>query len=223
MIQAIVEGDGDVPAVPVLLRRLGDRLGAPGVQVGRPIRGKRSQLISEAGLKDRIRLALKRPDCRAILVVFDADDDCPKNEVPDLINWAQAEAGPTPVAIVLAKKEYEGWFIAGMEALRGQRGIRDDAVSHPDPESKRDAKGYLEEQMAPDRYYVEKSDQPALTARFDMDASHAKCRSFRKLVKDVQSLLAADGHGVTDWTAASAGAPALGGSEEEAGDDGEEE
>jgi hypothetical protein len=50
-IQPIVEGHGEVPAVPILLRRLRDMCGAFGIEVNRPIRATRSQLVREDTLK----------------------------------------------------------------------------------------------------------------------------------------------------------------------------
>src|SRR2546426_7135782 len=45
-----------------------------------------------------------------------------------------------PCAVVLAHREYEAWFLASLESLRGRRGIRGDAEAHPDPEEPRDRK-----------------------------------------------------------------------------------
>ena len=78
VVVPIVEGHGDVAAVPVLLRRLVDAAEAwDAVRIDQPIRCNRSQLVNGVQLRKRVRLARLREDCGAILVVFDSDDDCP--------------------------------------------------------------------------------------------------------------------------------------------------
>lgn len=53
-IQPIVEGYGDVEAVPVLLRRLRDLCGAYRIDVNRPIRRTRSELAREDTLRKSV-------------------------------------------------------------------------------------------------------------------------------------------------------------------------
>ncbi len=107
MIQPIVEGWGEVSAVPVLLRRLAATAGLYDVAIGRPIRRKRSELVQESPLRHAVQLARLRPDCRAILILFYSDDDCPKEMAPAVEAWAAAEAQDIPCAVVMAHREYE--------------------------------------------------------------------------------------------------------------------
>ena len=182
-IQPIVEGHGEVAAVPVLLRRLRDLAQLFDWDVNAPIRRKRSELVQQAELRRSIQLARIQPNCGAILVLFDSDKDCPRELGPRLQQSAQEEARGLPCRIALAHKEYEAWFLAAIESLRGRRGIKDDAISHLHPEEPRGAKGHLQERMRPGRSYGERADQPALTAVFDMRSAYEKCRSFRHLAK----------------------------------------
>ena len=62
IIQPIVEGHGDVAAFPVLLRRLVEKAQAWTVNIGRPIRRSRYQLVQKAGVEQAVRLALKEQD-----------------------------------------------------------------------------------------------------------------------------------------------------------------
>jgi hypothetical protein len=96
-------------------------------------------------------------------------------------------------------REYEAWFLASIESLRGHRGIRADAESHPQPEEPRGAKGQLEQRMAEGKSYHETADQPALTALFDMQPTYARCRSFRHLVKVFGELATANGLILNAW------------------------
>lgn len=177
----IVEGHGDAAAVPVLLRRLVDAAKAwDAIRIGEPIRCKRSQLVNEVQLRKRVRLARLREDCGAIVVIFDSDDDCPVELAAQVRRWAVAEAGPAYCDVVLAKREYEAWFLAAVESLSAHHSVRSDARSHPDPESPRGAKGRLEAMMHVS--YSERTHQPAFSAIFCMAAAYARCRSFRKLI-----------------------------------------
>ena len=194
-IQPVVEGHGEVIAVPVLLRRLRDEIGIHQVDFLHPIRRKRSELVNEPALRKSVRLALLQEGCTGILILFDGDDDCPGELGPQVQAWASDEAGQTPCAVVIAESEYEAWFLGSLETLRGRRGIRADAVSHPSPESVRGAKETLDENMQPGSSYLETTDQAALTALFDFASAHRKCRSFRRLVKAF-GLVASGGQGL---------------------------
>lgn len=198
-IQPIVEGDGEMEAVPALLRRLLAEGQVTGVQVDKPIKRPRNQLVREEVLARMVRVALLRPECGAVLIILDGNTDCPKTLGPVLQGWAAAAAGRVPCAVVLAHREYEAWFLASLESLRGRRGIRPDAEAHPDPEEPRDAKGELDVRMEPGRAYHPTVDQPALTALFDMAQAYSRSRSFRRMVRAVGSLVAATGIPPVAW------------------------
>ncbi len=150
-------------------------------------------------MREAVRLALQQPECRALLVIFDSDDDCPRELAPQLLQWAKKEAQRVPCAVVMAAREYEAWFLASIESLRGKRGIPADAASHPDPEAPRGAKERLEHLMVAGRKYIETSDQAALSAEFDMKPVYRRCRSFRHMVTAFGRLVQALDCLGTDW------------------------
>ena len=92
------------------------------------------------------------------------------------------------ISVVLAKKEFEAWFIAAAESLRGQCGLSQELVADPDPESIRGAKEWLSRQMPRNRRYAETTDQPALTAIFDLQAAR-RADSFDKCYREIVRLL----------------------------------
>ena len=188
-VYPIVEGHGEVEAAPVLLRRLLAEADCQDVGVGRPIRRTQSQLRSKEGIQAGVRLALLQPECAAVVILFDGEDDCPKQLAAQVRTWAREVAAGKPCDVVIAYREYETWFLAALESLRGQYGIARDAAAPANPEFKRDAKGALEEFMPPDCAYSETGDQPAMSAVFDMGLAHRRNRSFRKLVKAIGELL----------------------------------
>ena len=198
-IYVLVEGHGEVEAAPVLLRRLLAEAQCHGIGVGHPIRRTQSQLRSQEGIQAGVRLALLQPECAAVVILFDGEDDCPKGLGPKVQSWAQAAAGGTPCDVAIAYREYETWFLAAVESLRGSHGIRADATAPANPELRRDAKSALEEFMPADRAYSETGDQPAMSATFDMALAHRRNRSFRKLVKAVGDVLTQLDQPVPAW------------------------
>ena len=198
-IQPIVEGHGDVKALPVLLRRLGTEAQVWGIEVGRPIRKPRNQLVRETELKRAVRLALLQPECSAVLIRFDGDSDCPVELGPAVQEWAAAEAGGVPCEVVIAHREYEAWFLAAIESLRGHSRIRADALPHPTPEQPRGAKSHLEARMESGATYLETTDQPALSASFSLADAYRRSRSFRKLANAFGRLVGSMGQEVGEW------------------------
>lgn len=202
-IQPIVEGHGEVAALPILVRRLRDDSQAFNIDVNRPIRATRAQLVREDTLKQRVRLALLQEQCGAILIVFDADDDCPKHLAPTIQRWANEESAPVPSAVVMANREYEAWFLASIDSLRGRRRIRNDAAFSLNPEVPRAAKHELEQCMIEGSTYSETVDQPALSSLFELQQAYAKSRSFRRLVNAFCLLAMQLGNAPIDWPPAS--------------------
>jgi hypothetical protein len=196
----IVEGHGEVTAAPVLLRRLlHDQAECYSMDVGAPIRRTQSQFRSKETVQAAVRLAKLQPQCAAIVILFDGDDDCPKELGETVRAWAKEAAGDTPCDVVIAYREYETWFLAALESLRGKYGIRGDAAAPANPESRRDAKGWLEDFMPRHRAYSETSDQAGMSDAFDMGLAHQRNRSFRKLVKALGDLLTQLGQPLPVW------------------------
>lgn len=182
-VVAIVEGDGEVAALPVLLRRLGQWL-TPDVhtQVLPPIRVHRDRFLNR---KDEFRrhLLLAAGKCGEdgwILVLLDADDDCPAELGAKILEDARAYVPHRRLSIVLANREYEAWFIAAAQSLAGQRGFVGDTAASTDPEVPRDAKGWMRARMA-SKTYGETTDQPAFSQLMDLQQAFDRSRSFRKL------------------------------------------
>jgi hypothetical protein len=186
----IVEGHSEVQSVPVLLRRLLTEQGRYKIRVARPVRVGRYKVVRTGELERAIELARRREEgCNAILILLDADDDCPKEIAPTLLARAKQASGGIPVAVVLAKSEFEAWFLGSLESLRGKRGLLETVVSPRAPEDIRNAKGYLTRQMIEGQTYVQVDDQPALADSFDLQLARQHCPSFDKFVRDIQAIL----------------------------------
>jgi hypothetical protein len=199
-IYAIVEGDGEVAAVPVLLRRLlHDHAQRFDLQIGQPIRRKEFEFRRPETVQNAVRLAKLQADCAGIILLFDGEDDCPAQLGAQVSTWAKQAAGSTPCEVAIAYREYETWFLASLESLRGHCRITLDACSPDDPESRRNAKGKLEEFMPRGASYSPTIHQSKLTAVADLAQTHRRNRSFRKFTKAVGDILAAMGTPPTQW------------------------
>ena len=189
-IATIVEGQGEVEALPILLRRIAQRLCPECVlDIPRPIRVPRQRVVKAGELEQAIQLGARLAGSRGgIVVLLDADTDCPKDLAPELLRRATEARPDRAIRVVLAKAEYEAWFLAAADSIAGKRGIDPSTSSPNDPESIRGAKGWLRKRMPRDQRYRETLDQAALSAVFDLDAAR-NAPSFDKLWRDVASLL----------------------------------
>lgn len=167
----VVEGHGDFKAAPIMFRRLGlDIDPSTFLEVQQPIRRPRSSLVHTAGELERaVELAaLKARPRGGVFVLVDSDDDCPAELAPRLLDRAKSAGMGLPVFVILPKREFEAWFLAAAESIRGKRGPPADLASPQSPEEIRGAKGWLRERMH-GRVYSETIDQPALAAIFDLN------------------------------------------------------
>lgn len=190
-IAVIVEGQGDCEAVPVLIRRIArDVNPAFEPKVLPPFRMPASKLVKEGEFERAIAfLSKKITGCGGIVVIIDCDDGCPAKEGPELFNRAVSVQKDMPISVILAKREYESWFLAAAESLRGKRGLPNDLTSPADPEAIRGAKEWLDDRMSSTTSYKETTDQPALTNLFDMQVARRKADSFDKCYRDIKSML----------------------------------
>lgn len=190
----IVEGDGECQALPVLIRRLCGDAAVMALDLPPPIRVKRANFITDAVTR-RNYLELARSKARdddgAILVLLDADDDCPAELAKRLFSEIAEAVSPRRVALVLAKREFEAWFLAASESIAGRRSLA--AVLDPpaDPEAVRDAKGWLRERMVRGRTYSPTVDQPALATLFDYTVARRRSPSLDKFCREVERLIGA--------------------------------
>ena len=195
----IVEGEGDVAAFPILLRRVTHALGHHDAEIlVPPVRVSRSKLARQTELCRYVELLARKlgPD-DGILIVLDADDDCPADLGPRLATWAQLQRPDRRSVVIVIPREFEAWFLASAASLAGKRGLPADLQPpDQDPEQMRDAKGWLARQM-PRRYHAT-VDQPALAACFDLQAARSAPsfeRFLRKLAGLLHSQLPGDLHG----------------------------
>jgi hypothetical protein len=88
--------------------------------------------------------------------------------------------------VVVAVREYEGWFLAAARSLAGQRGLPVGLEPPDGPERRANPKRWLDERMPGG--YSETLDQPALTALMALEEAR-QANSFDKFVRDVARLV----------------------------------
>lgn len=187
-IVPIIEGDGEVTAVPKLLYRILQQLNRYDIHVSRPKNAHgRSNLTVAGGLEKFIRLAAKDPDCGAILVLLDAENDCPKDLARNLSERSNALGINVPIVIVCANHMYETWLVASIETiagrdLEGRPGLPQGLQPPEDVEvSIGNAKRWLDALFQHGRAYKETEDQAAMTRLLDTELVRQRSRSFRRL------------------------------------------
>jgi hypothetical protein len=184
-IGCIVEGHGEVSAVPALIRRIAEEL-APGlaVVIPRPLRITKSKLLRPMELERAASLAANNISGRGgLLLLLDSDEDCPAEMGPSLRQRMQAARQDLPCAVVLAKQEFESWFLASAESLGGPAEL----TSPADPEGIRGAKEWLRNHWG---MYAPTVNQTSLT--YAMDFTRARqAQSFDRCYREITRLLEA--------------------------------
>jgi len=192
-IAAIVEGHAEVESVPLLLRRIFAQLGVSDIQVARPFRVKRNRVVKPGELERAIRLTIRdRAEVGGIMVLIDSDDDCPAELGSQLLDRAK-KTTQLPVAVVLANREFECWFLGSKGSLRGINGIAENAAAPLNPENIRGAKEHLSRNMVRGRRYLEVDDQATFAEKFHIDEARRSCPSFDKCFRETERLLHAMG------------------------------
>lgn len=185
-IVPIVEGKGEVKAVPVLLRRIAREV-APRTRLAvcRPIRASRNRFPRRHGDFERyLNMAVVQggPES-SILILLDADD-CPAEVGPRVQSEAERARADRRIKVVFARREYESWFLATLDSLLTPASDTMPAPP-PNPEAIRGAKERLRRHLR----YRPTADQTRLTRRLDLASARFRSPSFDKLWRAVTALL----------------------------------
>lgn len=197
IIVPVVEGDGEVEAVPILLRQFLINYDRHDIRISRPMNARgRGRLTRPQGLEDFIEYAVKKPGCNAVLLIMDSEGECPKSDIlPDLIKRVANLNLPLPVFLVFPHYNFESWFAASLPAyagrkIKGRKLIPPEALFDGDVESgngKRILKGIIN----PGLKYRETEDQASLTRLMDFDLVRQRSRSFRRMEHAFQEIIEA--------------------------------
>ena len=187
----IVEGDGDLKAVPILIRRLLQEVHE---------RFDVQQLPAQKrGEWPRVRRDFERFYLSARLerapILWVLDFDCDQCVDPSVERtWLQTEArriDPTgTVDVVFMVKEFESIFLWDEACLRRAFPELQGDISLPEnPESVRDAKGWISRTLPKGRSYKPTTDQARMTATIELDRLRSASPSMRRLEKSLLRLI----------------------------------
>jgi hypothetical protein len=198
---SIVEGQGDVEALPLLLKKIfaeefiGIHKFKYNFAIPYDAKGKGNLTIEEAGkgIERFLEIARLESDCAGVLVLIDADKEdvkCPPKLAKNLAERSRKLGLPFPVAIVVAVCEYESWLLANIENIDSKYFESPAPISYEgNPEEECSAKGWLKRHMPQDFPYQETTHQAKMSASIDITATFQRCRSFERLVHAIEELL----------------------------------
>lgn len=193
----IVEGHGEVSAVPVLIRKLGEAL-FPDLYINvlQPFRQPKDRLKIESYLCNAVEFGISKlkkisntHELQIILILVDADSDKGCELGPQMLNYAVKQRGDREIEFIsiVAVVEYETWFVASAESLTKYINIEDDDIPD-DPEKDRCSAGWIDCRFISNKY-SKTVDQPKLTSALDIELCRKRSKSFDKLCRDFERLL----------------------------------
>lgn len=175
----VVEGKGDINAMPLLLRRYMESTGDYRDLIGKPIPlHGRGNATGKDGIERYAATSEIRPGCVGVLVVLDADDDCAAQFGPSLRARAEG-AVASPVRVVLAERNFEDWLYASIETLSiGQSRSYSPGAS---------GLGAIVELLR-SRKYAKATWQARLTSQMDIGLAAGRSRSLARLLTHFDTL-----------------------------------
>ncbi|MFO0842586.1 MAG: DUF4276 family protein [Gemmataceae bacterium] len=202
-IVPVVEGQTEQGCVERLLHRVWhELLGRPErLQVVEPFRGHRDELVHPSGVVlthtvsralVKVRSKAKR-DAQArplVLILLDAEEDCPKVLAPRLLGVAR-KALPAEVSVscVLARRMLENWIVAEASSLAGVNGLPDALPARGQFEDRSGA-AWLEAQLRSQnkaRKYRKTDDAEVFVRGMALQECRDNSPSFDKLCRELEA------------------------------------
>jgi Domain of unknown function (DUF4276) len=141
----------------------------------------------------RLRSRLRQPDVDRgfVLLLLDADEDCPARLGPRLLERAATVRSDADIACVLAKRELENWFKAAAASLAGVSGLPEDLQPPPNPEDGSGDSWLTRQMLRRDRRrkYTKPGDAVDLARHMDLQQCRDNSPSFDKLCRELESRL----------------------------------
>lgn len=187
---SIVEGQGDEKAVSVLLRRILVDHGRYDIELLPPHR--RGEYPKVAKNFDNYFLAAIKERASILWIMdFDAEGyDCPYQEASTLLARAHKLRPAWPIKVAFLVKEYEVLFLHDEHATRAVfTDIPRETAFPGEPETIRNAKGWLSLQRPPGCAYKETVHQAKITAHLDLGLLRERSGDFAHLERAVLQLI----------------------------------
>lgn len=180
----VVEGDGEVAALPILIRRhLHENREIYDIKVARPKNSKgRGNLDAPGGVERYTQHAALPNDVCGVLVLCDSDDDMVCEFGPTMHERAASAVPTKPVIATLAVGEFENWIVASSETVGGE------ALPDDTDYENLSAEAVIRGWRSP-RSYVKPLHQPGYAQSLDFDLVSDRCPSFARLLRCVDELI----------------------------------
>lgn len=207
-IGPIVEGQTEQRCVERLLHRTWEELLGQGerLQVMDAFRVPRDRLVHPKGqalaetaekafLKLRASCSREEQARMVLLILLDAEGDCPKALSSALLQVArQTVPAELPIACVLAKRMFENWIVAGASTLATVCGLPDPVPARFTVENLSGA-AWLDAQIRgtgsrPTLKYDKTAHALRLVQRMDLAECRANAPSFDKLCRELERRIA---------------------------------
>ena len=201
-ISPIVEGETEDKCLEPLLQRIWNEeiQSSMRLQVFSAIVSKRDQLLSDkhsqllesverAAIRLKSKLQRDVGSSGIVLLLLDAETDCPIQLANKLLSRCKRD--DIQLACVLAMKMFENWIVAGASTLAGFNNLPDTLPACVNPEEVHGSV-WLDKQMRlkdATRKYRKTDDAREFVRRMNLVDAHNNSRSFRKLCKELRSLL----------------------------------
>lgn len=200
-IAPVVEGQTEQGCLEKLLQRTWSELlgRSERLQVLEPFRGPRDKLIrSPSDLINAIEQSLQKlyakakrdPDAtKLLLLLLDAEGDCPATLAPQLFKLAR-DFAPADVAVscVMPKRMLENWIVAGASTLGGINNLPNPLPAR-DQFEERSGAAWLDEQLrfvCKTRKYKKTVDTIEFINKMNLNECRANSPSFRKLCRELE-------------------------------------
>lgn len=205
-IAPIIEGQTESTCISTLLQRLWSELlgteACDSLVVLPTNRTSRSAFVSARKpeltekIQQAVRLLLSRMhdpevDRGFVLVLIDAEEDCPKSLAPALMTRAIETRSDADIACVLPTRQLENWFKAAAESLRGVNGLPHDLTIPTDPEHGSGATWLTKElkRSNPKHRYSKTTDALEFVRKMNLQQCRKNSRSFDKLCRELAKRL----------------------------------
>lgn len=200
-IVPIVEGYTEVGCIERLLWRVWSALlTAPmRLQVLPASRGNRDALIDQnrPDLAEKVEEAYAKlapylhrdsSSRELLLLLLDAESDCPAELGPMLLERATTARGDAAISSVLAKRMLENWIKGGASTLAGVNGLPNPLPAR-DQFEERSGAAWLDQQLRsrnPVRKYKKTADAEMFVRAMNLQEARTNCPSFDKLCRDLE-------------------------------------
>ena len=194
-IGLMVEGDGEVEALAVLVRNILHRDAIYDVHVGKPMRvGGIDRILNGQLFPKQLEYACSDPQTLGILLTSDCDDGCVLESRAKLLARVTEICGEqprVPVCVVLFNREFESLFLSQADILRDTTPyFRPDSAEQlvGTWETYRNAKGVVKAAIK-EFSYKESRDQGKIAASLNIDQLGLRHRAGKRLLSAVESIL----------------------------------